>query len=248
MDGNPFPQAAASTAALAERQMRQWALALEQERMGEKDSDRPAHPSGIYPYVAISRDAGADGPGLAQRLADLLGWETLNGQLLDQMAERYETPRNLLQQADERSANRFEEVLGKWINPQLVTQSEYIARLHQFVWLAARSQNCVFVGRGCHLILPGDAGLAVFVTAPRKMRIEHLSQLRDCSREQAARHVEETDEQRRQYFQQHFHKEMGDLQHHDLAVNLRQMSVDDVARLLADQIRRQFPNATVQPK
>jgi len=203
--------------------MREWALALQQQQQTTRQElDESEYPEGIHPYVAISRDAGADGSRLGGRLSKLLGWELLDRELLDQMAQHYRTPRNLLEQADEKAPNWFEEVFGKWFHPQVVTHWEYIARLQRFAWMTARSRSCVFVGRGCHLMLPSRSGVSIFVTAPYALRIEQTKQSRDCSREEAVRYVdvEEGDERRREFYAQHFHKELGDMQYLDLAVNL----------------------------
>ena len=243
MADNPLPQSGEPASQVAERRMREWVMAIQQQRTTRQELDKSKYPEGIHPYVAISRDAGADGSSLGERLSKLLGWELLDRALLDQMAEYYQTPRNLLEQADEKAPNWFEEVFGKWFNPQVVTQSEYIVRLQRFVWMAARSKSCVFVGRGCHLLLPSRSGLSIFVTAPYALRVEQTKQSRDCSHDEAVRYVEEGDERRKEFYAQHFHKELGDMQYLDLAVNLRQMDLDGVARLVADQIRHRFPNA-----
>jgi hypothetical protein len=219
-----------------ERRLRICTRAIQKQRKAEEEHDASMRPNDVYPYIAISREVGAGGSRLAQRLSNLLGWETLDRQLLDQMAERYWTPRTFLEQVDERAANWFEEIFGKWFNPQVVTQSEYIVKLHQFVCLVAKSRSCVFVGRGCHLLLPSEGGLSVFVTAPYAMRVEQTRASRHCSREEAARHVDEADRQRKKFYIQHFHKEMGDIQHHDFAINLRHTTVDDGARLLAGEV------------
>lgn len=243
MDHESTKKSGKAVANAAEARMRQWALEAQRDRASGPVEEGEPPEQDVRPYLAISRQVGVDDVGLARRLGQLLGWESFDRSLLDYLAEHFQTRRHLVEVVDEKSANWFEETLGKWFNSRVVTQSEYIAKVEKFIWMAARNQNCIFVGRGCHLILPPEAGLSVFVAAPRTLRIDHVAKTRDCSLEEAEKHVDKIGKERHEFYRQYFQAEMGDMEHHDLGVNMRQMGGEDAAQLLVEQLRRRFPDS-----
>jgi hypothetical protein len=57
---------------------------------------------------------------------------------------------------DETTTSWLLDTFGKWLDRQLVTESEYLTHLGQLVLLAAQSQSAIFVGRGAHFFLPRE--------------------------------------------------------------------------------------------
>jgi len=228
---------------VAERQMRGWAHQLhQQQRQSElRPGQEVSHL--IHPYVAISRETGANGGALAQRLADLLQWKALDRELLDYMAERYNLSRLSLEFVDETLASWFHEMFGKWLDQRLVSQAEYVHRLGRMVLLAAQSESTVFVGRGVQFMLPRESGLAVRIVAPREKRILNIMERLSCDRPEAEKFVEETDHGREQFVERYFHRNTTDPHLYALVMNLEFISLDDAADLIAAECRRRFPHA-----
>jgi cytidylate kinase len=197
-------------------------------------------PVDIHPYMAISRETGAGGVAIARRVGELLGWDVLHRELLDHMAEKYNLPRNVLRIIDEKTSNWMIEVFGKWLNPRLVTQTEYIVHLGQIVLLAAQHASNVFVGRGAQFFLPSEKGVSVYLVAPMAERIRHIREIRACSESEAKRYIRETDKGRRHLIKNYFNKEMGDPHLYDLVVNRAYTSVDEAAELISRRCRSRF--------
>jgi hypothetical protein len=228
-------------AAAAEQQMRKWTIGLEvQERLKEHEKAAEQLLLQIRPYVAISRETGAGGGAVAQRLHEILGWDILGRKLLDCIAERYGVSRNMLDAVDEAAPNWVSEVLGKWLDHQLVTPSQYLHQLGHVVLLAARAGNCIFIGRGAQFILPADRGIAVRLVAPLEMRIASIMELDDLQREEAAKLVCETDCKRRDFIAHQFRRNIDDLDLYDLALNRRDLDIDAAAEIIAREVRRRF--------
>ena len=138
--------------------MRSWALGLEVKDRLEHAAAVKQLPKEIHTYISISREAGAGGGEIANRLGQKLGWQVLDKELLDYMAEHYKMPRDLLDFVDESTSNWFHEVFGNWLDSHLVTQSEYVSRLGRIVLIAARHEHAVFVGRGCAIRAAAQSG------------------------------------------------------------------------------------------
>ena len=141
----------------AERQMRQWAIGLEVQERVEHEHALSQLAREIHPFIAISRDAGTGAEELARRIGAQLGWEVLDKEVLEVMAEKFHLEKAMLQAVDETTTSWMLEVFGKWISQQVVTNSEYVTRLGKVLIMAARHASIVFVGRGTSSSCRGSA-------------------------------------------------------------------------------------------
>ena len=229
-----------SASRIAEQRVREWTINLEAQRRRFEQVTSSELPVDIHPYIAISREAGAGGATVARRVGELLGWDVLHRELLDHMAEKYNLPRSMLGLIDEKTSNWIVEVFGKWLDPRLVTQTEYIVHLGQIVLLAAQHTNTIFVGRGAQFFLPSERGLSVYLVAPLAERIRSIRSIRNCTEAEARSYIRERDGGRRDLVKNHFNKEIGDPHLYDLVINRAHTSLDDAAELIAAQCRTRF--------
>jgi hypothetical protein len=222
---------------VAERQMRRWALDLQtQQRLAEEDVHKDV-PQLIHPYIAISREAGVDAGELAGAVGAECGWNVLDGELLDHLAEHDHLSRLALEFVDERTVSWFHEMFGKWLEKQLVSQAEYVSRLGKLVLLAAQHESSIFVGRGVQFMLPRERGLAVRVIAPLKQRARWMMEKKHCTEREAERHVQELDTNRANFIQRYFHRDNSDPHLYDLVINLEFIPRQDAINMIARQAR-----------
>lgn len=222
---------------VAERQMRMWALRLESPQRPEEEKAAVSPKRLIRPYIAISRETGADAGELAKSIGAKLGWKVLDRELLDYMAEHYHWSPIALEYVDERTASWFHEIFGKWLDQQIVSQAEYVHRLGRVVLMAAQHESTVFVGRGAQFILPRENGVAVRVIASRKQRIECIVKRRRCNQQEAEKFIDETDKGRADFVKRYFQHDVADPQLYDLVVNLERTSRDAAAELIVTECR-----------
>jgi cytidylate kinase len=226
---------------VAERQMRSWALQLQaQQRIADEKSTAPLGGL-IHPFLAISREAGADGAELAKRVADKLNWKIFDRELLDYLAERNNWSRLALEFVDETTASWVHEMFGKWLDQQLVSQAEYVRGVGRVVLLAAQHESMIFVGRGAQFILPRNSGIAIRIVAPLKERVQCVMERKHCDRHAADKFVESTDRGRRDFVQRYFHHDSTDPHLYDLVINLAHVTMDDAVELIGRHCRRRFP-------
>ncbi len=223
---------------LAERQMRNWALTLRTQQLLAEEGEKASVPHLIHPYLAISREVGVDASDLAQAIAAQCGWKVLDRELLDFLAEHDHLSRLALEFVDERAVSWFHEMFGKWLDEQLVSQAEYVARLGRIVLLAAQHECTVFVGRGAQFMLPRDRGFSVRIIAPLNQRVRRVMERRQCSERDAKKFVDETDDGRTQFVQRYFHRDAADPHLYDLVINLEHISRNDAIDLIAGAAKR----------
>jgi cytidylate kinase len=225
---------------LGEHNMRRW---LRKQRIAKriKPGDAPEQLADhVGPFITVSREEGAGAGEIVRRVGEKLGWEVLDGQLLDSMAEQYHTPRSLIRFVDETEAHWIYEVFGSWINRQAISQEQYVQRLGKIMLLAAHHGKAILVGRGAQYLLPRASGLAVRIIASREFRIDRVMR-RDGSSREAARHqVQETDGGRRSFVHRYFHHEIADPDQYNLVLNAERLGTKRTADLLVSAVRIQF--------
>lgn len=222
--------------------MCRWAMHLEaQRRMAEHHlCDVADIPRLISPYVAISRECGAGGSELAQRIGQRTGWKVLDRELLDNIAERFQLDRSMLDFLDEKSANWAHEIFGKWLDHHVVTQTEYVRRLGKVVLLAAQHGRSVFVGRGAQFLLPRESGLSVRLIASRKLRVHRIMDLENLSHDEAEAFMNAHDEGRAQFVRRYFLHDVADPQLYDLVINIEHIPISAGSELVLEECNRRF--------
>ncbi len=205
--------------AAAERQMHAWALA--QEIADKAVRLDPSHraASQVGPYLSISREAGACGGEIAEMVGEELGWEVLDKAILDHIAERFRLSRPMLELVDETTSNWAHDILGTWIDRQIIPHEKYVAHLERVVLAGAKRGKVVFVGRGAQFLLPRQAGLAVRVIAPEKYRIAQLMRRLGFTEPEAQKYMREVDLGRREFVRRFFHHDIDDPHLYDLVIN-----------------------------
>ena len=209
--------------AAAERQMQAWVRTAEIEgrAIAEEGPQRLADRLGRY--LCISREAGAGGSDIAQLVGQELGWEVLDKNLVDRVAERFQLSRSMLEQVDETPSSWIWDVLGTWMDQKIITHDKYVARLGRVVLAAVRHGSVVLVGRGAQFLLPREKGLAVRIIAPLKYRIAEIVRREGVSQTDASRVIEETDLGRRDFVLSYFQKDIDDPHLYDLVINVEQI-------------------------
>lgn len=220
--------------------MRHWALGSEvRERVAQEEAMKQL-PRDIYPYVAISRDTGAGASEVARQVGKRLGWDVLNREVLDRMAERFHLPRTMLEAVDETTTSWLVEVFGKWISTRVVTETEYVSRLGRVLLLAARHRSTVFVGRGAQFFLPRDRGFVVRIVAPLDQRIARVMDREHLSRDAAQKYLCTRDRERRDFVRLHFDRDVNDPQLYDLVINLGCLDVAWAVELIVRSCQQRF--------
>jgi cytidylate kinase len=209
--------------AAAERQMQAWVHTAEIEGRAIRAEGPHRMAERLGRYLSISREAGAGGSQIAQLVGQQLGWEVLDKNLLDRVAERFHCSRSMLKLVDETQTSWVYDVLGTWMDRKIVTHDKYVAHLGRVVLAAVRRGNVVLVGRGAQFLLPREKGLAVRLIASKKYRVEQIVQREGLSQADACRWIEATDRGRREFALRYFHQDIADPHLYDLVLNVERL-------------------------
>lgn len=213
----------------AERRLERWLVSDELKEFMLQAEEVSGPPTRTGPYITISREAGAGGTHVARLVAEQLGWDVLDKELLDFMTARYKLPRDLLEYVDETRADFVHDALRTAFSRRTVSQSSYLLHLERTLYLAAMHGRVVIVGRAAHCILPRGSGMAVRIVAPREKRIAWTIARRAMNEAQAAKLVDQVDAGRDELCKYYFHSDNCDAHLFDLVINAERLSATAIA-------------------
>jgi cytidylate kinase len=181
--------------------------------------------------ITVAREYGSGGAEIAQRVAGLLGWNLIDRALIDRVAEFANVPVSATRAYDERNESMMERLLegfrAAWQEicagppPAVFDARAMHALTEHVIRTAARTGNCIIVGRGSQCILSARADtLHVFVYAPPAFRISRL-QSRYPDEKDVRRLMVQADHDRALYVHQHYHCDWADRCLYDMCLNSR---------------------------
>ncbi len=168
--------------------------------------------------VTIEREYGCGGGEIAQRLAAQLGWKLWDQLLTEEIARLAECPKAVVEVREERTDPLYYRLLKSFLRGSYegslnahklkLVDSESILKLTERVVVnAAKSGNCVIVGRGAQQFLKNRADtLRVFLFAPKEAKVRRLL-ARGKSGTEAEQLVDSVDRERADFIQKYFHVE-----------------------------------------
>lgn len=218
---------------------------IQRAAMPEQQDRLPAHHFG--PYLVIARQAGAGGGALARQVGEELGWPVLDGEIVDLIADAYHLDAAMLHTLDEAESNWVREVIVETIPERVVNLDTYVHHLGRVLRLVALHGHVVLVGRGAHLFLPRERGLAVRVVAREQDRIDWTSRANGGNREAARHRVEEMDRRRAGFIRHYFNRDVNDPVLYDMVVNASLMSTDELVDAVVHACRRRGLDEPVEP-
>lgn len=213
------------TAALVDRQMRNWELARVQ-----REATSPPERREVEDFICVSRMVGV-GDAVSNLLADRLGWPIFDRQILSLMAGDDARRRQVYASMDQRDLGWWEDVLNPLIRGS-EARNDYYSRLCRTVLSLARQGSAVWVGRGLDRVLPSDLGFRVQLVAPLEVRTERYADAHGLDVGAALAEIGRIEAERSKYMLHHFGVEATDPLRHDLTVNVDRLPVTSSLELI----------------
>jgi Cytidylate kinase-like family len=204
-----------SVEALVDEQARRWELL---RKHGTREGRRPV--------ITISRQHGARGEELGQRLAADLGFDFFDHEIIHRIAESSHLSERVISSLDEKNRELLTDWLAAVADQSYLSPAEYRYHLTRVVGAIAHLGGAVILGRGSHLILGPGQALRVFVVAPLEHRVRTIMERHELSERDARRRIIAVESDLRAYLMQHFHADLGDPAQFDVTVNTGSLEVD----------------------
>jgi len=195
------------------------------------------------PWITLSRQLGSGGTELAHRLAEHLGWQVFDREILHAIAEHTHTRESLLAQLDEAAIGPLHDYLSALFEPGHPGVTPFLQEMVKVIQGVARRGQAIIVGRGANWILDPRFGLRVRTVAPLEMRVARISREEGLSPAQARRRAEEHHAAQDAFIRQVFRRGIDDPEGYDLVLNLGGMEPDAALAALAAALRVKLPLA-----
>jgi cytidylate kinase len=200
------------------------------------------------PIITISRQYGSGGSEVAERAAQMLGWELLDNAVVDAVAAQLGVSVEEVKAREERVPTLVERLSSalamgsqEWVNPANATRptdEEMLEVTKRIVEEAASRGPVVIVGRGAQSMLSSrEDALHVFCYAPRKVLIARSMQRDSVGAAEAARIVDDTNRRRRDWVRLHFNRDWPAHEDYHLALNTGWLGIEGAADLIVQAAR-----------
>jgi cytidylate kinase len=183
--------------------------------------------------ITISRDPGSGGRIIAEKLAEKLGFQVFQREVLHAMAKDANVSEYLLNTLDEKGLSVLEDWISSLIYERHLWPDQYLRHLMKVVGAIGKHGRAVIVGRGANFILPPEKQFRVRITAPQKLRIEHVAHHFNVPKEEAKRRVIRTESDRRAFIRKYFNSDIADPVNYDLTLNTETLSVDNAVNVVS---------------
>jgi len=181
--------------------------------------------------VTIGREFGTGGRQIATELAQLLGVQLYDKQLLDPIKERY----NLSQE----EVDKIKATKPSWwyenVSEDMYKDEEFLVRS------LAHKESCVILGRtGFHIFRDEPNAFKVFLMADKAYRRDKVARRLNINEGSADALIDKVDEARENFTKTFSGKTRYDARNYDLVLNVAGLEPKEVARFIADCVHRKI--------
>lgn len=200
--------------------------------------------------ITISRELGSNGDEIAELLCQELGYCRIDKAVLTKIAQDagVDVRAVLAKEKDvtkkpklisDQMTSLYGRAPSAFAKETSLDDQTYARIVQQTLEEYAREGNAIIVGRGGQMILHDWPNtLHVYLYAPVEVRIQRLAKRANISQLEAKRHIEHSDEQKRQYIRQlHNNANLKDVKHYHLAINTGTISSETAAQLIIQAAR-----------
>jgi cytidylate kinase len=202
---------------------------------------------GCFPFIAISRQAGAGGQALATLLDEKIqklhsealfqGWQLCNQELCHMVAQD-PALKNLVESLTRTEYHSHaEDMLSQFIYGG-ASQDLVVKKMFHIMRAFALHGKVIFVGRGSSFLtrdLP--LGIHVRLEAPMESRVKRMMGALQVDAKKAREAVEEKDKAKAELVKTFFHKDIRDPLNYDVVWNTDRVPMGEIVKLLIEMIR-----------
>lgn len=202
----------------------------DQIRKWEKDSmvSTPRTPKGKpFPVITVSREYGALGAALAKQMGRHLGFNVWDKEIVQAIAEKLGSDKSLLESLDENRRETIDDMISGFLKNS-TTNTGYFRTLKQVVKTLENHGNSLIVGRGANYICEDPGSFHLRLVSPLKVRTKQIAAKEDLSKTEARDVINKKDNERAQFVQYHFNKDVTNASDYDLVVNSSVYTLDEI--------------------
>ncbi len=200
------------------------------------------------PCITISREAGAGAEVVSQLIVDTFSelsmeksWTIFDSNLIEKVLQDHNLPMRLSKIMEERKYSAVRSIMNEMIGGQPGLWTLFHKTTETILQLA-HIGFCIIVERGGNIVTAQmDNCLHVRLIASEEDKIKHVMEIYNFSRKDAVDYIKKEDENRKEYIQAYFHKNIEDPQLYHFIINTSEMTYAKTADLICDAVMKKFP-------
>ena len=191
--------------------------------------------------ITIAREFGSGGHAIAKRLAEIMGINMYDKDLIKMVAKNSGYSEDVLRDIDETATNSllYSLSLGtqhyipmmNGIHSMPINDQAFII-CSQIIRDLAAKESCIIVGRCADNILKDHENLFnIFIHTGLERRIDRICEYEKCSRKEAAAIIKKEDRKREAYHNYYADTKWGDCKCYDLCLDSK-IGIDEAASII----------------
>ncbi len=201
--------------------------------------------------LTLGRQFGSGGRKIARKVADMLGIEFYDKNLIAIAAKESGLSENLFDGIDEKPTNSllYSLVMGLQSDRSSsfyrygdILNSDTIFRIQsQVIEDLVSDKSCVVVGRCSDYVLRNKKNvLNIFIHADEEFKLERVMRIYKQNEKEALETMKKTDKKRSNYYNFYTNQEWGNALNYHLSLNSAALGIDDSAKLICDFVKMKF--------
>jgi cytidylate kinase len=199
--------------------------------------------------ISISRQFGAGGETLSEMLAERLGYEFVDRELINKVAKAADISIDLVEAAWKQSGGKktrgllsglintdaLEGVVGR-VKPEF-SENDFYALLENIIPEVAQRDKVIFLGRASQFILPDERKyIKILLVAHQENRYAFMMDRYDMTRSEATKMVKDWDRSRINFLSKFTKGDPNDLSNYDLTINTDKVKHGWAVDMIVDMV------------
>ncbi|MDY2627922.1 MAG: cytidylate kinase-like family protein [Lachnospiraceae bacterium] len=195
--------------------------------------------------VTITRQFGSMGRPIARRMAEILGIEYYDRDLVDQAAKKLNLPVSVIDEEEEKANNQTRNPFFRMTNPMgsgtTATQDKIFEAQQNIIRFLAEKETCIIVGRCADFALSDmENAIHIYIYASYEARLEHCIKDLGMEETEARRMISVVDKARESYHMNFTNYMPDDKNHKDILIDSSLLGVEGTAEYLVELVRKKF--------
>ncbi len=209
---------------------------------GQKSAKKPSHP-----FVTISREAGAGGTIIGEKLIEFLNlnckppelyWTLFDKNLIELVIEEHHLPDEFRHYISETKVSELQSVLEQ-ISGLHPSSSKLMKKTCHTILNLAILGYVVIIGRGANILTRSlSGGFHIRLIADTEWKIRNVENNLNLNRKESIKYIENEECNRREYVKKLFNKNIDDNLLYDLIINTSKITVDSAVKIIGAHIKR----------
>lgn len=196
--------------------------------------------------ITIGREFGSGGRELGRKLAETLGIEYYDREIITEIAKNTAFSEQYVKQVIENNPHDLFPIsvahTFSYIDANTIFQKQKIfTEQEKVIKKMAAASDCVIIGRCADYILKDFNPLRIFVYADMDSKVERClkrnESVENLSRKKLVKKIKSIDKNRARYYNYYTGEKWGDPLNYDICVNTTSVNIDDIVKSLSKMVK-----------